>query len=164
MIFLCICVSCIPKSKKSEPESVYEPPPYTAPSPGDTTKTQPKPRAPFPDGTTYFTHQVKWPGESLSIIAAWYTGKLENWELIAQANPNINPNVIHLGYQIQIPEYMMTTKEPMPRDFVANYIPELRKPQPADKPEPEPAEMPEEVEAYEEPETSEELPELFGPK
>ena len=40
---------------------------------------------------TSFVHMVQWSGETLPIIAKWYTGDSDNWQFLADANPNINP-------------------------------------------------------------------------
>ena len=71
----------------------------------------------------YFVHQVRWSGESLSLIAKWYTGHYGNWKALAQANPNLNPNRIALGNRINIPPEMMTTKKLLPRKVVAKTLP-----------------------------------------
>jgi hypothetical protein len=65
-----------------------------------------------------FDHRVKWPGESLSIIAKWYTGDSTNWKALAKANPDLNPNLIRIGDRILIPESLIENEEPMPRDFL----------------------------------------------
>ena len=44
------------------------------------------------DRINYFEHRVKWSGETLSLIAKWYTGSYGNWKAIAQANSGLNPN------------------------------------------------------------------------
>jgi hypothetical protein len=69
----------------------------------------------------YLQHTVRWPGESLSIIAKWYTGSLDNWKTLAEANPELNPNRITMGAKIRIPEEMLQTREPMPQDFVTSF-------------------------------------------
>lgn len=79
-------------------------------------------------GETYFTHVVKWPGESLSIIAAWYTGDIQNWKALAEANPDVNPNRIHEGMKLLIPESLMKTKAPMTKDHVDSYYPKPKRP------------------------------------
>lgn len=98
-----------------------------------------------PQEISYYVHTVRWPGESVSIIAAWYTGDLKNWEALAETNPNINPNRIFEGNKILIPENMLKTRIAMPKDFVDSFYPK-----PPSKPAPQPA--------------REEEPELFGPK
>ncbi|MDX1706983.1 MAG: LysM peptidoglycan-binding domain-containing protein [Desulfobacterales bacterium] len=71
----------------------------------------------------YYAHQVRWSGESLSLIAKWYTGHYGNWKKLAQANPGLNPNRIVLGNLIYIPPELMKTKKPLPRKEVAKTLP-----------------------------------------
>ena len=75
---------------------------------------QPEP----PKEPPYLVHTVKWPGETLALIAKWYTGDTENWRAIAKANPKLDPRRIRLGSQIQIPSELLKNREPMPREFV----------------------------------------------
>jgi len=74
------------------------------------------------DQPDYFKHTVRWRGESLSLIAKWYTGHLENWKALARANPNLNPNRIIVGNVIDIPPEMMKTKELLPRKVAAKSL------------------------------------------
>jgi hypothetical protein len=74
------------------------------------------------DHSDYFEHTVRWRGESLSLIARWYTGRLENWKALARANPDLNPNRIMVGNVIYIPQEMMNTKEPLPRKVAAKIL------------------------------------------
>jgi hypothetical protein len=67
----------------------------------------------------YFEHQVQWPGESLSLIAKWYTGHYANWKALAQANPGLNPDRIDIGNVIDIPPEIMTTQKRLPFKMVA---------------------------------------------
>ena len=71
-------------------------------------------------------HKVRYPGESVSIIAGWYTGEIDNWKVLAEANPGLNPNVINEGMKINIPEYMLKTREPMTREYVGSFYPKSR--------------------------------------
>lgn len=99
----------------------------------------------------YYIHAVRWEGESLSIIAKWYTGNLKNWKALAQANPGLNPSRIFIGNKIRIPENLLTTREPMPQEFVASFSPEPKtEPVPSKPAPPSPSE--------------EEEQRLFGPK
>jgi len=66
-------------------------------------------------------HKVRYPGESVSIIAGWYTGEIDNWKIIAEVNPGINPNVIHEGMKINIPESMLKTRDPITREYVDSF-------------------------------------------
>jgi hypothetical protein len=98
----------------------------------------------------YLEHIVKWPGETVSIIAGWYTGDIENWEAVADANPNLNKNLIMPGDKVHIPEYLLKNREPMPKHFVESFYPEAEKQIVPEEPSP--------------PSIEEEEPELFGPK
>jgi hypothetical protein len=100
----------------------------------------------------YYVHSVRWSGESLSIIAKWYTGRLENWKLLAKANPKLNPSRIIIGNKIRIPKNLLKTRKPMPKYFVDRLVPKQKRVSPP-PPKPTPPPPPEEDE-----------PELFGPK
>jgi type II secretory pathway predicted ATPase ExeA len=65
-----------------------------------------------------FSHQVKWPQETLYSIALWYTGSGEYWKEIAAANPSIAPTQIHIGDTITIPPSLIRTHVPMPLGFL----------------------------------------------
>jgi len=67
----------------------------------------------------YFEHKVQWSGESLSLIAKWYTGQYANWKALAQANPGLKPDRIDIGNIICIPPEIMITKKPLPYKIVA---------------------------------------------
>ena len=69
----------------------------------------------------YYQHTVHWPGESLSLIASWYTGSSENWRKLAKANPRLNPNRIKGGYVINIPSALLKTRVPLPQKVAAKY-------------------------------------------
>jgi hypothetical protein len=75
----------------------------------------------LPEGTTYFVHTVRYQGETVSIIAAWYLGDKMRFDVLAVANPEINPAVIRVGMKIKIPENLMKTREPMTREFVDSF-------------------------------------------
>jgi hypothetical protein len=68
-----------------------------------------------------FRHSVRWSGESMSLIAKWYTGAFKNWRKLAQANPRLNPNRIKIGNVIVIPPALLKTKEPLPQKVAARY-------------------------------------------
>jgi hypothetical protein len=76
-----------------------------------------------PDRINHFEHQVKWYGETLSLIAKWYTGSYGNWKAIAQVNPGLNPNRIAVGDIINIPPEMMKTQKALPRKVVSKTLP-----------------------------------------
>ena len=66
----------------------------------------------------YYEHTVHWPGEKLSSIAKWYTGKAKNWSLLAGENPDVTPNKLKIGTVIKIPRDLVTNTEPMPRSAI----------------------------------------------
>jgi hypothetical protein len=84
-----------------------------------------------PQEPTYFVHTVKWPNESLSIIAAWYTGVIDNWKLLVPVNPELDPNRIYIGNKVRIPEEMLKTREPITQEFVESLVPKPKKAPPA---------------------------------
>jgi LysM repeat protein len=103
-----------------------------------------------PKKSAGLVHRVQWQGETLSIIAKWYTGKLKNWKALAKANPKLKPNRIVIGNKIHIPEDLLNTREPMPKEFLAAFTSKPKKKRSASKPKPPPEEETEPV--------------LFGPK
>ena len=171
-----ICLSCATAPPKPEapppprpfPESVSEgeppAPPAAVPVPREASPAPeravspvPVPPAPLPStdaGTKpqedFYIHSVKWSGETVSIIAAWYTGEMENWKILAEANPEVNPNRIYNGVTIRIPQNLLKTREPMPREFLDRYYSKSKKEKP--RPKPQTAQG------------QEEEPKLFGPK
>jgi len=107
-----------------------------------------------------FAHRVKYPGETLSIIAKWYTDDLENWKTLVETNPRLNPKRIVLGETIWIPERLLKTREPMPRAFLDDFLPKPHDAGPQEKIPPE-----NHTDTGEEPPSrDDEEPELFGPK
>ena len=112
---LWVCGGCATSKKtaKSKPEDTAAEA-VTTPSTALETEASPEESAPF-------VHTVRWPGESLSLIAKWYTGGYSNWRKIADANPRLDPNLIRIGDKIVIPQELMKTKEPMARDFVTSF-------------------------------------------
>ena len=75
-----------------------------------------------------FVHEVRWPGETLSHIALWYTGAVGNWERIASANPGLKPGRIEIGDKILIPVDLLKVRKPMPRDYVHSLTSSKRPP------------------------------------
>jgi hypothetical protein len=68
-----------------------------------------------------YRHTVRWPGESMSLIANWYTGAATNWRKLARANPRINPNHIRKGNVIVIPPALLKNKKQLPQKVAARY-------------------------------------------
>ncbi len=144
-----VCGACAtPEAKKGSVQTPTAPPAGVQQEKGQEEKVAPTVAPPTPvKEETYYIHTVKWPGESLSIIAAWYTGDLQNWKVLAEANPDINPNKVFERMKIKIPESIMNTKAPMTKEHVDSFYPKPK------KAAPRPAAPPPDDE-----------PKLFGPK
>ncbi len=139
LALLFICASCVPSPK--------------------TTKTK---AGNFAASSSYYVHTVKLPGESLSIIAKWYTGDLNNWKILAEANPDINPNRIFKGDQIRIPTQMMIRKDAITQEFV-----DISQPKAISRSQsltPEKKSKPQSSVTAKQPKPQSEEPVLFGPK
>lgn len=121
-ILILLCLGCTYVNEMFGKKKAAEPEP-TPSVEGKTSVPRQLQRTPAPKDQTYFVHTVQWRGESLSIIAAWYTGTIQNWETLASANPHLNPDRIFPGDKIYIPEYMLKTRKPMPEEFVASFLP-----------------------------------------
>lgn len=71
-----------------------------------------------------YIHTVRWPGESLSLIASWYTGASKNWRKLAKFNPRLDPNRIRVGNVILIPPSLLKTRVSLPQKVAAKFTPE----------------------------------------
>lgn len=60
-------------------------------------------------------HRIAYSGETLAIIANWYTGKSTNWPLIRDANPGLRPERLNLGQVVRIPGDLVVERNPLPR-------------------------------------------------
>jgi hypothetical protein len=138
-------------SEPTKQEDVVVPPPPTVPAPqapAAAPAAVPPPKAPpavapakpvLPEGTTYLVHTVRYQGETASIIAAWYLGDKMRFDVLAAANPEINPAVVRVGMRIKIPDSMAKTREPMPKEFVDGFYkrPPTDKAHPPERPKEE---------------------------
>ena len=113
----------------------------------------------------FYIHKVQWAEETLSHIAKWHTGSVNNWRAIAKSNPEMNPKQITIGDTIFIPEDLLITRKPMPHSFVRPTVPKKRTSFHSPKKISTPLESPKLFEPIDsEPLTKEiDSPELFGP-
>ena len=100
-----------PAVKIKSKTPISEPVTPVTPKPFDLEIPTPEPR--------FYLHKVRWPEETLSHIAKWYTGTVKNWIAIAKANPGLDPKKIDVGDTISIPEDLLTSRKPMPHSFVS---------------------------------------------
>ena len=122
--------------------------PYQEPPPPPPPPPPPEKETKSPE--TYLTHTVKYPGETVSIIAAWYLDDKMKWEILAAANPKMNPKVIRIGDKILVPESLLVRRDPMPKEHVDKFYSKTqpKAAPPKGKPKPEGTKK----------------PDLFGPK
>ena len=125
LILIGLLAHCTPVRKQPEPM-----PPTPQPMPPTPQPMRPaleeapglapveKAPVPFELQPQPYIHEVRWPGETLSHIARWYTGSYSNWEKIADANPGLKPRRIQIGHKIIIPDELLKVREPMPRHYV----------------------------------------------
>jgi hypothetical protein len=68
-------------------------------------------------GEVPYRHQVRFKGESIGILAEWYTGDVTNWRRVVAINKNIDPQKIEIGDVILIPRDIIIRKEPLTEEF-----------------------------------------------
>ena len=74
-----------------------------------------------------FLHTIRWRGETLYCISRWYTGTVNNWKIIAKANPGLDPKLLTIGLNINIPEYIIINRNPLPQSFVTKMCSKKKK-------------------------------------
>ena len=93
-------------------------------SPGS--QAPPRKTTPAPARATYlgvpcYLHKVRWPEESLSAIARWYTGSTRNARILAQVTPNLRDDDLRPGDVVFIPQELSRRTEPMTRSYARRY-------------------------------------------
>lgn len=76
------------------------------------------PSGPRTPSINYINHGVKYEGETLALIASWYTRSSANWKEILTHNPGLDVYRIRPGQIIRIPETLVKRSTPMPKEFV----------------------------------------------
>lgn len=78
----------------------------------------------------YVSHTIRYSGETLAVIAQWYTGSAVNWNRIMEHNPDVSPTALRLGQVIQIPLELVVKDDPMPESFLRQTRPRPAPPSP----------------------------------
>lgn len=60
-------------------------------------------------------HRIRFRGETLEVISAWYTGSRRLWPVIVERNPGLNPRRLRVGSSIKIPGELVMRTQPLPR-------------------------------------------------
>ena len=123
-----------------KPKTVTPPPPRETARPATTPKVRTSPRAVQDKNLPvahfrnrdYYVHEVRWPNESLVLIAQWYTGSRANWKAIAKATPNLRNNRLHQGNVVFIPIDLLQIETPMPKQYVQQKLSPASAPAPTD--------------------------------
>ncbi len=68
-----------------------------------------------------YVHTVEWSGETLPMIAQWYTGNKDNWKILAKTNPNISSDRLVVDDQILIPFELVKNNKKMPKEFLSTF-------------------------------------------
>jgi hypothetical protein len=112
----------LPEPEKTAPVRKVQRPPRsiqvrTDPPPSVSVPSLPEAQVSQPQ-QTHLVHTVTYRGETLTHIAAWYTGNGGNWERLIEANPGLNPDRMPLGAVILIPQEMVIQRSPLPRTLL----------------------------------------------
>jgi hypothetical protein len=69
----------------------------------------------------YAYHRIKYSGETVAIISAWYTKSAKNWPEIVDSNPKMVPSKLRIGDIVKIPKRLMRRNSSLPQDFVTSF-------------------------------------------
>lgn len=103
---MCLSAWCMPMMMAAcgpKPEPVKPPPPSDAElRPAD------------------FDHRITYSGETLAMIASWYTGRASNWSILRDANPGLKPGRLKPGQHVMIPGGLVVRRDPMPKRLITD--------------------------------------------
>lgn len=68
-----------------------------------------------------YVHTVEWAGETLPMIAQWYTGNKDNGKILAKTNPGIAADRLAVDDQILIPLELVKNNKKMPKEFLSTF-------------------------------------------
>ena len=107
--------------EKDQPAEKSEPPVEEKVQQVEKSEPQIEEKDESPQSPAPCVHTVRWSGETLSVIAKWYTGRFDNWRALVKANPKLNPKRMFIGSKILIPEDLLQNREPMPKEFLGKF-------------------------------------------
>jgi hypothetical protein len=67
-------------------------------------------------------HTIQFRGETLRLIAEWYTGNAESAARIARINGLADANSLAMGQTLRIPRYLAKNDKPLTQDKVREYL------------------------------------------
>jgi len=124
LLSLFFCFSCVGKNQSGLSGGISdEQQKQDTTEQGDSSKNNPaaKLKSKKPVVSKGIDHYVRWKGETLSIIAKWYTGETDNWKALAALNPEINPHLLHMNIKIHIPYELIKNRKSMPKKFLIQF-------------------------------------------
>ncbi len=84
---------------------------------------------------TVYLHKVKFEGENLSMLAAWYLESESEWPLIAAYNGSQAEKGVHIGQTVFIPEKQTKNARPLQEQFARRFLQKIKnKPTPLSAP------------------------------
>lgn len=72
-------------------------------------------------GVPCYLHAVRWPEETLSAIARWYTGSSRNARILAKVTPNLREGDLRKGDVVFVPLEISRRSDPMPHSYARRY-------------------------------------------
>lgn len=69
----------------------------------------------------YIYHRIKYQGETVAVISAWYTKSAKNWPEIVDSNPKMIPSKLRIGDLVRIPKRLVRRFQSLPQDFVVSF-------------------------------------------
>jgi len=72
-------------------------------------------------GVPCYLHKVRWPEESLSVIARWYTGNEGNARILAKITPNLRTDDLRKGDVVFIPQELSRRTDSLTRSYARRF-------------------------------------------
>lgn len=72
-------------------------------------------------GVPCYLHEVRWPEETLGVIARWYTGHSRHARTLERITPNLRANDLRPGDTVFIPLELARRSDPLPRHYARRF-------------------------------------------